>query len=341
MRSATPEGAARGRPAARCSATSSPAPAPSRPSTCWWSSGTPASGDRAARRARPAGHRRWCRSEQHGTGHAVRVALEGLDGLEGTVVVVPGDAPLLTAATLSRLVAEHEAAGAATTLLTALLDDPTGYGRVVRGAGRPGRADRRAQGRDRARSARSARSRPACTRSRAGPLREALGRLSTDNAQGEEYLTDVVGLHRERGPAGCTRCVAGDPRETAGVNDRAQLAAGRPRPARPPRRRPTCGPASPCSTPRRPGSTPTSCSSRTARCCRGCSCTGARSCAAARSVGPDTTLTACEVGEDARVVRTHAEGAVDRPARRRSGRSATCGRAPGSAPAPRSARTSR
>ena len=73
--------------------------------------------------------------QQNGTGHAVRVALEALPDLTGTVVVVPGDAPLLTASTLAQLVRVHELAGAATTLLTARLTDPTGYGRVVRNGG--------------------------------------------------------------------------------------------------------------------------------------------------------------------------------------------------------------
>ena len=71
-------------------------------------------------------------AEQRGTGHAVRTALDGLDHLEGTVVVLPGDTPLVTPASLTELVALHEGSGAATTMLTARYPDPTGYGRVVR-----------------------------------------------------------------------------------------------------------------------------------------------------------------------------------------------------------------
>ncbi len=245
--------------------------------------------------------------EQRGTGHAVRVALAGLDHLEGTVVVVPGDAPLLTAAALGRLVAEHEASGAATTLLTARLEDPTGYGRVVRGAG--GGVERVVEHKDADAAVREVREVATSVYAfSAGPLREALGRLSTDNAQGEEYLTDVVGLHRL---AGLTlhAVVADDPRETAGVNDRAQLAAA----ARDLRDRlvlahmragvAVLDPATtwvdadvvlePDAT-LRPG----------VQLHRG---TVVR---AGAVVGPDTTLTACEVGEGATVVRTHAEGAV-------------------------------
>ncbi len=99
---------------------------------------------------------------QDGTGSAVRVALDALQGLTGTVVVTPGDAPLLTADTLGALVAAHETAGAATTLLTAVLPDPTGYGRVVRERRRR-RPRRRAQGRLPGRAARSTRSPPAST----------------------------------------------------------------------------------------------------------------------------------------------------------------------------------
>ena len=83
--------------------------------------------------------------QQLGTGHAVRCGLEALpSGLAGAVVVTYGDVPLLEPATLQALLAEHAAAGAAVTLLTAELADPTGYGRVLRGAGRRGHRHRRA-----------------------------------------------------------------------------------------------------------------------------------------------------------------------------------------------------
>jgi bifunctional UDP-N-acetylglucosamine pyrophosphorylase/glucosamine-1-phosphate N-acetyltransferase len=160
-------------------------------------------------------------AEQRGTGHAVRMALDALPAdLDGTVVVLPGDAPLLTAESLRRLVGAH--LGASTTLLTSIAPDPTGYGRVVRDARGAVRAvveqkdaDEPTLGIDEVASGVYAFD--------AAVLRDALGRLTTDNAQGEEYLPQVV-----------TICVADDRpvraitvphEETAGVNDRVQLAA--------------------------------------------------------------------------------------------------------------------
>lgn len=158
---------------------------------------------------------------QDGTGHAVRVALDTLDHLEGTVVVVPGDAPLLTGRTLMQLVEAHAAAQAATTLLTARLPDATGYGRVVRDATGVQRivehkdADPETIAINEVATSVYAFS--------AGPLREALGQLKTDNAQGEQYLTDVVGLHKQAGLTVVAE-IARDVDETRGCNDRVQLA---------------------------------------------------------------------------------------------------------------------
>ena len=158
---------------------------------------------------------------QDGTGHAVRVALETLGPIEGTVVVVPGDAPLLTAQTLALLVETHQQAKAATTLLTARVSDPTGYGRVVRDAqGVAAVVEHKDATDDVRRIDEVATSVYAFD---GGPLREALGKLGTDNAQGEQYLTDVVGLHRAAGLPVQAQ-IAEDADETLGCNDRAQLA---------------------------------------------------------------------------------------------------------------------
>lgn len=162
--------------------------------------------------------------EQHGTGHAAGVGLAALKGIDerAAVLVVPGDTPMLDAATLDRLLASHAAAGASVTVASTELSDPSGYGRVVRredgsvtGIVEEGDAD-------------------AATRAirevnagmyvfRAGDLARDLSELTTDNAQAELYLTDVVGIAAARG-----RLVIAEPADpdvVAGVNDHAQLAA--------------------------------------------------------------------------------------------------------------------
>ncbi|MBN9619919.1 MAG: bifunctional UDP-N-acetylglucosamine diphosphorylase/glucosamine-1-phosphate N-acetyltransferase GlmU, partial [Actinobacteria bacterium] len=140
----------------------------------------------------------------------------------GTVVVVPGDAPLLTAEALDALVAEHDASGAAATLLTSVLDDPTGYGRVIRGA--DGEVARVVEHKDA--DADELAVREVGTSVYAfdhALLRDAVTRLSTDNAQGEEYLPDVVGILAVAGHR--IAAVLAPAEVTAGVNDRVQLAA--------------------------------------------------------------------------------------------------------------------
>ena len=247
---------------------------------------------------------------QEGTGHAVRVALQGRDEVDGTVVVLLGDTPLLTAVTLHRLVSEHAASGAATTLLTAVRDDPTGYGRVVRDAA--GAVQRVVEQRDADAHERAVRETATGVYAfSSGPLREALGRLSTDNAQGEEYLTDVVALHREAG-LGLHAVVVDDPAETAGVNDRVQLAAA----ARALRDRLLEEHMRAGVAVLDPATTwvdadvvlEPDCTLRP-----GVQLHAGTVVRRGAVVGPDTTLTACEVGEDASVVRTHAEGAVVGP----------------------------
>jgi bifunctional UDP-N-acetylglucosamine pyrophosphorylase / glucosamine-1-phosphate N-acetyltransferase len=163
-------------------------------------------------------------AEQRGTGHAVRVALEALGDVEGTVLVLPADTPLLTAETLRGLAQTHEDSAAAATLLTSVLADPTGYGRVVRGpAGDVRRVVEHRDATDAER--RIAEVATAVYAFDSGLLRAALGRLSTDNAQGEEYLPDVVADFASRDLP--VRAVTAPAAETAGVNDRVQLAAAR------------------------------------------------------------------------------------------------------------------
>jgi bifunctional UDP-N-acetylglucosamine pyrophosphorylase / glucosamine-1-phosphate N-acetyltransferase len=160
---------------------------------------------------------------QDGTGHATRLALDVVpDTAAGTIVVVPGDAPLLTSEVLTELVAAHQASGAAATLLTSELDEPTGYGRVIRDSG--GTVARVVEQKDA--EADELAVREVATSVYAfdhAQLRAALGKLSTDNAQGEEYLPDVIGI---LAAAGHRIGAVTAPAETvAGVNDRVQLAA--------------------------------------------------------------------------------------------------------------------
>ncbi|HEY8302629.1 MAG TPA: bifunctional UDP-N-acetylglucosamine diphosphorylase/glucosamine-1-phosphate N-acetyltransferase GlmU, partial [Jatrophihabitans sp.] len=160
-------------------------------------------------------------AEQHGTGHAVRLALEAVPAeAQGTVVVVPGDAPLLTPHALQALVREHGASAA--TLLTSVVDDPTGYGRVIRVA--DGSVARVVEHKDaephELAIAEVATSVYAFDHQQ---LRSAIGWLTRDNAQGEEYLPDVVSILVDRGaPVGAVTAPAD---QTAGVNNRVQLAA--------------------------------------------------------------------------------------------------------------------
>lgn len=168
-------------------------------------------------------------SVQRGTGDAAMVGLSAFPGDDlddtSTVIVMPGDTPLLTADTLDRLVAEHLAHGDAATIVTTHLDDPTGYGRVVRQTGKSadGRALRIVEERDASLDERAIRevntSIYAFRRDLLGP---ALRRLSPDNAQGEYYLTDVVATLASLGHR--VGCVEAPEAETKGVNDRWQLA---------------------------------------------------------------------------------------------------------------------
>ncbi|MFF3947277.1 bifunctional UDP-N-acetylglucosamine diphosphorylase/glucosamine-1-phosphate N-acetyltransferase GlmU [Streptomyces sp. NPDC001902] len=163
--------------------------------------------------------------EQNGTGHAVRAGLAELPELTGTVVITAGDTPLLTPDTLRTLVEAHAADGNAVTVLTAEVPDPTGYGRIVRDA--DGSVLAIVEQKD------------ATDEQRAIPeinsgvfafdaqlLTDALAKVTTDNAQGEEYLTDTLGILREAGHR-VGASVAGDHREIAGINNRVQLAEAR------------------------------------------------------------------------------------------------------------------
>ncbi|MFE9611988.1 bifunctional UDP-N-acetylglucosamine diphosphorylase/glucosamine-1-phosphate N-acetyltransferase GlmU [Streptomyces sp. NPDC006012] len=164
---------------------------------------------------------------QNGTGHAVRMAVEELGGgVDGTVIVVCGDTPLLTGETLQRLAAVHHGDGNAVTVLTAEVPDATGYGRIVRD-GVSGAVTEIVEHKDADEVQRAIREINSGVFAFDGQLlAQALGKLRRDNSQGEEYLTDVLGILREAGHR-VGACVAGDHREIAGINNRVQLAQAR------------------------------------------------------------------------------------------------------------------
>ncbi|MEV5511210.1 bifunctional UDP-N-acetylglucosamine diphosphorylase/glucosamine-1-phosphate N-acetyltransferase GlmU [Streptomyces orinoci] len=167
--------------------------------------------------------------EQRGTGHAVRMGLEELSGsgiaLDGTVIVLCGDTPLLTGETLKLLAGTHAADGNAVTVLSAEVPDSTGYGRIVRDA--DGAVTAIVEHKDATEEQRAIREiNSGVFAFDAQLLTDALGKVRTDNSQGEEYLTDVLGILREAGHR-VGAAVAGDHREILGINNRVQLAEAR------------------------------------------------------------------------------------------------------------------
>jgi len=135
---------------------------------------------------------------QQGTGHAVMVCREHLAGFEGPVLVVAGDGPLLRPETLRELLNTHRREGAACTLATSLLPDPARYGRIVRDeSGDLAGIVEYLDADESQRAIREVNVSLYCFD--AAALREALGELRNDNAKGEYYLTDTIGLLKARG----------------------------------------------------------------------------------------------------------------------------------------------
>ena len=172
--------------------------------------------------------------EIKGTGRAAECALAALPGdLSGTVLVTYGDVPLLATQTLVDLTSAHEAGGNAVTVLTAEVENPTGYGRILRDesgsvAGIIEHKDALA-----AREAGDAKLAHALDIREINSgiyafdaivLRESLAKVTTDNAQGEKYLTDVLALARAAGGRVEAHAIT-DLWQTEGVNDKVQLAA--------------------------------------------------------------------------------------------------------------------
>jgi bifunctional UDP-N-acetylglucosamine pyrophosphorylase/glucosamine-1-phosphate N-acetyltransferase len=174
----------------------------------------------ASLRGRP-GVRFALQEPQLGTGHALLQAESALRGAAGTVVLLSGDVPLLRAETLQALVRRHEETGAAATVLTAVVGDPHGYGRIVRTDGRIAAI---VEHKDASADERG------ITEINSGiyafdlaPLFDALRQIGSANAQGEYYLPDLVTIYRARG-LGVETVTLDDPREIMGVNSRKELA---------------------------------------------------------------------------------------------------------------------
>ncbi|MFC5452652.1 bifunctional UDP-N-acetylglucosamine diphosphorylase/glucosamine-1-phosphate N-acetyltransferase GlmU [Paenibacillus aestuarii] len=161
-------------------------------------------------------------AEQLGTGHAVLQAKDALGSEEGMTIVICGDTPLISEETLRSMIQLHQESGASATILTAKLDNPFGYGRIIRGV--DGRVARIVEQKD-------------CTAEEAAvkemntgtyifdnkTLFEALGSVTNNNNQNEYYLTDVIGILTAQGKVVQGYCMA-DSAESIGVNDRVGLA---------------------------------------------------------------------------------------------------------------------
>ena len=161
-------------------------------------------------------------AEQRGTGHAVMAARNQLTGRNGQIVILAGDAPLIEAATLLNLVQTHREEKNEATMLTVLLNDPTGYGRIIRDDN--GNFLRNVEQKDASPAELSTKE--------VGvsmycfdipPLLDALDHLTTDNAQGEFYLTDVPKILQAHGKRVGLLCHS-NAEELLGVNTRIELA---------------------------------------------------------------------------------------------------------------------
>jgi bifunctional UDP-N-acetylglucosamine pyrophosphorylase/glucosamine-1-phosphate N-acetyltransferase len=160
--------------------------------------------------------------EQLGTGHATNVALESIPDFTGTIVILPGDAPLLKGGTLQHLLRYHVAAKATVTLVSTKVPDPTGYGRVLRNAGK---VTGIVEERDATSSERDiVEINSSIYAVDSAFLRPALKRLDNTNAQKEYYLTDIVRLCAQEGQNLAALLVPGYT-ELSGVNSRSELTA--------------------------------------------------------------------------------------------------------------------
>ncbi|GAB3428922.1 bifunctional UDP-N-acetylglucosamine diphosphorylase/glucosamine-1-phosphate N-acetyltransferase GlmU [Flindersiella endophytica] len=252
------------------------------------------------------GARAVVQEEQLGTGHATRTALEALPALDGTVVVATGDTPLLMTETLRTLVETHVQGQAAATVLTAIVPDPTGYGRILRGEN--GQVTGIVEHKDATNEQREvAEINSGIFAFDANALGDALLRVKADNSQGEEYLTDVLGILREDGKT-VLAVATGDHTEILGVNDRSQLAdAGRRLNDRILQSWMLAGVTVTDPATTWIDDTVTLAPDVTLH--PNTILRGGTTVEAGAEIGPDTSLTGCRVGADARIIRCHGDGA--------------------------------
>jgi len=243
---------------------------------------------------------------QLGTGDAVRAGLASLSGLSGEVVVTSGDVPLLAGETLAELLAVHRHEANAVTVLTARVPDPTGYGRIVREADQVARIVEQADAAEDELRLDEINSGIYVFDSTA--LTAGIASLTSGNAQGEFYLTDVITHARSTGGRVGGWLLA-DYLQTEGVNDRIQLSERNVEANRRILRKWMIEGVTvldPATTWVHAGVD----LAADVTLLPGTSLEGATSVAAGATIGPDTTLIDVEVGENATVTRTHAELAV-------------------------------
>ena len=161
--------------------------------------------------------------QQLGTAHALMQAADALQSFPGHVLVVCGDTPLITPETLQTLFQRHVGQNASATVLTALVDDPTGYGRIIRD--HTGRVERIVEQKDATPEELAVKEiNTGFYCFAAAGLFAALEKISAANAQGEYYLTDIIKVYNEQNKV-VAACSCADFNEVMGVNDRRQLAA--------------------------------------------------------------------------------------------------------------------
>jgi bifunctional UDP-N-acetylglucosamine pyrophosphorylase / glucosamine-1-phosphate N-acetyltransferase len=249
-------------------------------------------------------------TEQRGSGHAAALALDAVPDVEGPVLLVNGDAPLLRTETVARLFETHRREGSVLTVLTAEVDDPTGLGRIVRDD--DGRVRAIVEERDATEEQRAIREINAGLYvGDAAALRRALAGVGSDNDQGEQYVTDVLALLVAEGAA-VGGVPAEDPVDVLGCNDQRELAERRRTLNDRVLDRLMCSGVTVID----PLTTWVDVTAEVAPDAvlhPATQVQGATTVAAGAVVGPDTTLLDTEVGEGAQVVRAHCHLAVIGP----------------------------